>query len=93
MLLALTSLCITRKRECLCKYRSPCAIPSIIIRRLFQFSKAFLVSSVHHSIINIIAKNDRLSGIMQNMDLVITGCYSNTKDEEVQAFIWQIFID
>ncbi|WVZ92601.1 LOW QUALITY PROTEIN: hypothetical protein U9M48_038650, partial [Paspalum notatum var. saurae] len=38
ILLALTSLCITRNRECLCKYRSPCAIPSIITSRLSQFS-------------------------------------------------------
>jgi hypothetical protein len=48
MLLALRSLWMTRKRECLCKYRSPCAIPSIIVSRVFQSTKALLVSSVNY---------------------------------------------
>jgi len=47
MLLAFTSLCIMRNLECLCKYRSPCAVPSIIISRLFQLIKVLLVSSAH----------------------------------------------
>jgi hypothetical protein len=47
MLLAFTSLCIMRNLECLCKYRSPCAVPSIMIRRLFQLSKLLLFSSAH----------------------------------------------
>ena len=45
MLLGLRSRCMTRNRECLCRQRSPSAIPSIISRRLFQSNKVFLVSS------------------------------------------------
>ena len=48
---------MTRNLECLCKYRSPCAIPSIIARRVFQFSKALLVSSANQLSIDIIEEN------------------------------------
>ena len=50
MLLGLRSRCMTRNRECLCRQRSPCAIPSIIAIRLFQFSKALLFSSANRLI-------------------------------------------
>ena len=45
MLLGLRSRCMTRNLECLCRQRSPSAIPSIITRRLLQSSKDFLFSS------------------------------------------------
>jgi hypothetical protein len=45
MLLALRSLCMTRNRECLCRYNSPLAMPSIMVSRLSHFSKALLASS------------------------------------------------
>ena len=47
MLLGLRSRCMTRNLECLCRQRSPCAIPSIIAMRLFQSSKALLFSSAN----------------------------------------------
>lgn len=48
MLLALRSLCTTRSRECLCRYRRPCATPSIMARRLYQLSKLLWLSSTNH---------------------------------------------
>jgi hypothetical protein len=47
MLLALRSLWMTRNRECLCKYNIPCAIPSIIAKRLAQFIIYLLVGSAY----------------------------------------------
>uniref|UniRef100_K3ZYM1 Uncharacterized protein n=1 Tax=Setaria italica TaxID=4555 RepID=K3ZYM1_SETIT len=38
MLLAFKSRWIIRTRECLCKYSSPCAMPSIMCSRFFQSS-------------------------------------------------------
>jgi hypothetical protein len=47
ILLAFRSLCMTRRRECLWRYNSPWAIPSIIWRLLFQFNNVLLVVSVY----------------------------------------------
>jgi len=71
MLLALTSLCITRNRECLCKYKSPCAIPSIITSRLSQFSKVLLVSSAHQLNIKQHRKYYQTLEVVYNMDCLI----------------------
>ena len=87
ILLALRSLCMTRNLECLCKYRSPCAIPSIIARRIFQFSKALLVSSANQLSIDISEKNFGTKNLSN--DLVKL----STKNKKVKAFIWQTFID
>ena len=53
MLLGLRSRCMTRNRECLCRQRSPSAVPSIIARRLFQSSNDFLSSSVYQLNVSI----------------------------------------
>ena len=78
---------MTRNLECLCKYRSPCAIPSIIARRVFQFSKALLVSSANQLSIDILEKNFGTQNLCN--DLV----KHSTKNKKVKAFIWQTFID
>ena len=59
MLLGLRSRCMTRNQECLCRYISPSAVPSIIARRLFQSSNDFLFSSVNPLNVSITENHSR----------------------------------
>ena len=84
MLPAFRSLWITRNRESLCKYRSPCAIPSIIARRLFQSIKALLVSSAKSVRIGVLKKNTLTGRVNEpRFYQYNVGARSNTKNEEI----------